>query len=447
MSTYVPIASQTLTSTATEIVFSSIPQNYTDLILVCNVQVSSATDDLNIQFNGDTSSSGYSHTQLFSNGSSTYSTRNSNSNKFRIADYMPDSTFSGVVITSIMNYSNGTTYKTAISRWGEGYNATGANVGLWRNTSPITSIRLTEGSGLSFKVNSTFTLYGVAVGNSSAKATGGNIVVTDGSYWYHAFTSSGAFIPNEALSADLLIVAGGGAGGWSLGGGGGAGGVRQLTSQSLTAQLYPVIVGAGGAILPATPSGSGTNSVFGTISATGGGGGDRVDLPNSAGANGGSGGGGAGAGNGGGTNSAGGSGNAGGYTPVEGYAGRAGDGYTSGMWISGGGGGAGAASNSKNGGAGVTSSLINTISTAIKIGQLSGGNYYFAGGGGGGTLGSGGGTGGSGGVGGGQEGNSGSYTMTGTKALVNTGSGGGGGWTADNKGAGASGIVVVRYAV
>ena len=94
--TYVPIESYTVSGTSTtEIVFGSggtIPQTYTDLVIVCNVQTTTATDDINIQFNGDTSSSNYSFTQFFGNGSSPYTAQTTGANKHRIADYMPDAT-------------------------------------------------------------------------------------------------------------------------------------------------------------------------------------------------------------------------------------------------------------------------------------------------------------------------------------------------------------------
>jgi hypothetical protein len=51
--------------------------------------------------------------------------------------------------------------------------------------------------------------------------------MTDGTYWYHTFVSSGTFTPQKAISCDYLVVAGGGGGGQDdNGAGGGAGGLR-----------------------------------------------------------------------------------------------------------------------------------------------------------------------------------------------------------------------------
>jgi hypothetical protein len=100
---------------------------------------------------------------------------------------------------------------------------------------------------------STFYLYGVSkLGTTPAivpYATGGDTIMTDGTYWYHAFTSSGTFTPTKGLSCDVLVVAGGGAGGAELiGGGGGAGGRYCISAQSLASGTgYTVTVGAGGA--------------------------------------------------------------------------------------------------------------------------------------------------------------------------------------------------------
>lgn len=223
-----------------------------------------------------------------------------------------------------------------------------------------------------------------------------------------------------SLTVKVLIVAGGGGGGGRNvagypGGGGGAGGLISNAAYSVTAQGYTVTVGGGGAGGTAygVPGGHGDNSVFGTLTAIGGGGGG-VHAVN--GADGGSGGGGS---------SGGGAGGAG--TSGQGYNG--GSGLAGGG--SGGGGGAGAVGGNATsvggvGGVGVTSSISGSSVT-----------YAGGGGGGGGLYGAG----GAGGAGGGGAGAIGGAATAGT---ANSG-GGGGGTYQGSGGAGGSGIVIFSY--
>jgi len=196
-----------------------------------------------------------------------------------------------MAIVQIQNYSNSTTFKTVLLRGDSSTYGVVASVGTWRNTAAINRIVISS-DAYNFISGSTFSIYGIQVGNAAQKAQGGNIVTSDGTYVYHTFTSSGSFIPNSALTVDYLVVAGGGGGGGVLGngGGGGAGGLRSTVTAtggggSLESALslssgksYPVIVGAGGAsgYTLGGPGGSGNNSVFATITSLGGGGGGVV---------------------------------------------------------------------------------------------------------------------------------------------------------------------------
>jgi hypothetical protein len=71
----------------------------------------------------------------------------------------------GDAIFHLQNYSNSTTYKTVLNR--TNYAGSGgwtvASVGLWRDTSAITSIRIaiSETQTGNFISGSTFTLYGI----------------------------------------------------------------------------------------------------------------------------------------------------------------------------------------------------------------------------------------------------------------------------------------------
>ena len=66
-STMTPIATNTLVSATNSITFSSIPQGYTDLILI-HSNISGTTQQLRLTFNGD-SGSNYSTTELYGTGS------------------------------------------------------------------------------------------------------------------------------------------------------------------------------------------------------------------------------------------------------------------------------------------------------------------------------------------------------------------------------------------
>jgi hypothetical protein len=433
MSTYTPIATQTMASDTATVTFSSLPQNYTDIIAVVNAKWSSYWS-FGIRFNND-SGSNYSETVMQGDGSNAGSFRNSNANRTSGCQLGPNW---GTATLQFQNYANGATFKTGLARSGESTGQVRASTFLWRNTAPVTSITfITSGGSEAFGTGSTITLYGVAAGNSSAKASGGNIVTTDGSYWYHTFTSSGTFIPNEALTADYLVVAGGGAGGKGrngidYAGGGGAGGLRSTvtatggggslgTALSLSANtVYQAIVGAGGAA--GNIAGNGSNSTFSTITSIGGGrgGGDGTNVNQ----DGGSGGGASLYSTVSGASRLGGSG-----TANQGYNG--GNGTSGSPYRSGGGGGAGAAGTTSNGGNGVAVSITGSSIT------------YAGGGGGGASTSASAGTGGTGG------GGAGSGSGVGANGTVYLGAGGGGGYEGSSSigGNGGSGVIIIRYAV
>ena len=446
--TYQALLTQTLSTAASSITFSSIPQGYTDLRLVIQTKGSttSSASVLSMQFNLDTTSN-YSVTRLLGSGTAATSDRFSNQSLIDCG-YILDSQSTpwGISTIDVFNYANTTTYKTSLIRWNTTGNSNyvAAVVGLWRKTPEAINridLNLTNASS-TFSIGSTFTIYGIQSASVGAKATGG-IISSDANYFYHTFAASGNFVPTQSLSCDVLVVAGGGGGGTGhAGGGGGAGGLRTLSAFGATTTSYTITVGAGGTGGSTTNATNGTTSIFSTINTTGGGYGGGTQPSGMNGATGGSGGGGKGDYY---SNGTGGTGNAGSYSPVEGYTGGLGLTANSYAYTAGGGGGAGAvganatAGSAGNGGIGIASS-INGTST------------YYAGGGGGGTWGDyygvgvlGQGAGGNGGGGSGVRGGA------GTAGTVNLGGGGGGGGmqlggTANlNGGAGGSGIVIIRY--
>ena len=438
---YVLLETVQLTATTSSVVFDNIPQTgYTDLVIRLSSRENSASvwNNLGIAFNG--SGTYYAKSVVGTGGATTSQSSSALDRQYANGGSTTANTFGNGEIY-IPNYAGSLPKVISSSTVGENNSTTsvvGLMAGLFTSTSAITTITLTV-SGQSFVTGSTFSLYGISASGTSPttapKASGGNIVANDGTYWYHAFLSSGTFTPLQSLTCDVMQVAGGGsggrnpAGGGSGGmGGGGAGGLLVLTSQSLTSTNYPVTVGAGGTNVP-TGRSNGSNSQFGSLTAAVGGGGGGIDansLDN--GANGGSGGGSA-------------------YSGTKGLA-TAGQGNDGGNGFFGGsGGGAGAAGTTGTqfgagaaGGAG--SSAYSSWGVATGTGQLVSSTRWFAGGGGSGST-----TAGAGGNGGGGTGSAGT-TGNAVSGTANTGGGGGGAGgnaNAGTAGAGGSGIIIVRY--
>ena len=244
--------------------------------------------------------------------------------------------------------------------------------------------------------------------------------------WYSASTSSWiGFSQSLTYSVEYLVIAGGG--GSQREAGGGAGGYRSSVSGESSGggasaesplvvnsgTAYTVTIGAGG-----VTASNGSNSVFSTITSTGGGVGAQP------GGNGGSGGGGG--------RSSSSARFAGLGTAGQGYNGGDGAANDNGGGGGGGGGGAAAAGTSGsgnsggNGGNGVSSSI--TGSSVTRAGGGAGGGSSGAG-----AAGTGG-------------GGSGASSGSGSAGTANTGGGAGGGNTTNSSGAnGGSGVVIIRY--
>lgn len=163
--TYEPISTTTLGS-ANTITFSSIPATYTDLVLVIvgGLSRASTTDNLLVRLNGDTGLN-YSDTYLLGNGTTASSGRDSSQDNLFYAGIRMDGTTYGLtsnVIINFLNYSNTTTYKTALAR-GNSASAWGAEatVGLWRSTAAINSIYLAGQTSANFQAGTQATLYGI----------------------------------------------------------------------------------------------------------------------------------------------------------------------------------------------------------------------------------------------------------------------------------------------
>lgn len=166
-STYVPLATTTLGSNAATVTFNSF-SGYTDLRIIIVPAVSNQLGSLGIQFNSDTSTSStnYSQTDLYGNGTSAGSSRTSNTYSIYPNYNLTETGTLGQTITTIdiMNYANTNTYKTLISRAnsvGGTYQGTSALVGLWRSSAAITSLTFWVSGNYNYLTGSTFTLWGI----------------------------------------------------------------------------------------------------------------------------------------------------------------------------------------------------------------------------------------------------------------------------------------------
>jgi len=164
--TYTLISSVTVGSGGTATIsFTSIPQTYTDLMLVASTRTDRASninDELYVTFNSNTSS--YSWRRLLGENSGS-----SDSGSTRTVFITDASTSTASVFGSgsiyIPNYTGSTNKSYSIDSIQEN-NATNAArqlvAGLWSNTAAITQIDLTSSTSSNFVQYSTAYLYGIS---------------------------------------------------------------------------------------------------------------------------------------------------------------------------------------------------------------------------------------------------------------------------------------------
>jgi len=137
--TYEPVATYTIPSNATaSYTFNTIPQTYTDLVVVVNGRSATSGQNMQYQFNGN-SSAIYSLTFVRWNGASIDTTK---------------------VSGHIMNYTNSSYYKAMLVEAGQGGFGADITAHLMQSTSPVTSLTLYGGSG-GWSAGTTMTIYGI----------------------------------------------------------------------------------------------------------------------------------------------------------------------------------------------------------------------------------------------------------------------------------------------
>jgi hypothetical protein len=166
------IQHQELGSAQSSITFSSIPQTFDDLLVVCSLRSNRSGDaagDQLIQFNGTTS--GYTTRYLNGNGSSASSTAPVETNAIfgmlSTAALSTTSTFSSSQIY-IPNYRAAVNKSVSIDMVTENNGNPAYQrllAGLWSNTAAITSLSVTDGNSAQLIAATSITLYGITKGS------------------------------------------------------------------------------------------------------------------------------------------------------------------------------------------------------------------------------------------------------------------------------------------
>jgi hypothetical protein len=167
--TYEAISSTTLGSNQATVTIGTggtIPQTYTDLVLVVNAAINTGNDNMRIRVgNGSVDSgSNYSYTVMTGNGSTATSARAANETSI-LTDYngyLQTTLGNNVKVINFQNYANTNTFKTVLTRSNNAPTGTDAMVSTWRSTSAINIMTLSISGGVAnFITGSTFSLYGI----------------------------------------------------------------------------------------------------------------------------------------------------------------------------------------------------------------------------------------------------------------------------------------------
>lgn len=155
--TYVPISSTTVATDATEVVLNNF-SGYSDLFLVVSTQSSTGSSAvMGARFNGDTGSN-YSTTYTYNTSTTAPSGKEANGTGLSAGDIPATGSVWGISHYYVTNYSGSSNYKNILMRHNAGVGVVVLSLGLWRNTSPVTSITF---YGANIKAGSVFTVYGI----------------------------------------------------------------------------------------------------------------------------------------------------------------------------------------------------------------------------------------------------------------------------------------------
>lgn len=156
--TYTFLSSTTLNSPATNVTFSSIPQIYTDLIVITNGKMNVAgTQNIYYRFNPGSGGT-YSDWFFYANGSSVLSGSHTNGTYGLVGDF---SDTQSLHIGQIMGYSNTNMMKTVLARYGNVSDAIIVVNLLWQSNTAISTLEVSLGGSTNFASGTVVSLYGI----------------------------------------------------------------------------------------------------------------------------------------------------------------------------------------------------------------------------------------------------------------------------------------------
>ena len=151
---WVPLATTTLSGSASSVTFGSIPSGYKDLCIVINGTIDSS-QDLKFIFNSDTGSN-YSRVAMYGQSSGYGSFADASQTAGNWASVQ---TVRNTVIANIMDYSATDKHKTVLVRSDNAGDRTRAYAGRWASTSAVTSIQL-DPTSANWNSGTTISLWG-----------------------------------------------------------------------------------------------------------------------------------------------------------------------------------------------------------------------------------------------------------------------------------------------
>jgi hypothetical protein len=165
------LATVSLTSSASQVIFDNIPADYTHLQLRMIARSASTGGSMRIDFNSDNNGTNYARHLLMGDGSNPSASASwADAVTAAVGDFPQSSStgnvFSGYVIDILDAFK---TNKTKVVRSLSGHDLNGSGMiqfrsSLWNSQNAITKIRIYEGAGSNFAANSHFALYGIKQG-------------------------------------------------------------------------------------------------------------------------------------------------------------------------------------------------------------------------------------------------------------------------------------------